>query len=91
MKVEIGLIDIPEEQCQQEYVIDLVKDGNIAFFAAPGYGKSMFLTTVLLSLALKNSVELLNFYICDFGNSALIPLNRVPHTADYISMDDSES
>lgn len=90
LKVELGLIDIPEEQSQCEYVVDLIKDGNIAFFAAPGYGKSMFLTTVLLGLALKNSVEMLNFYICDFGNSALIPLNRVPHTADYISMDDSE-
>ena len=90
LKVPIGLIDIPEEQSQTEYMIDLSDDGNIAFFAAPGYGKSVFLTTLLLSLALKNSVRYLNFYICDFGNSALIPLNKVPHVADYISMDDAE-
>ena len=90
LKVDIGLVDIPEEQSQTGYRLDLFKDGNAAFFAAPGYGKSMFLTTVLLSLALKNSVDKLNFYICDFGNSALIPLNKVPHVCDYISMEDTE-
>lgn len=90
LRMELGLIDIPEEQSQTEYSIDLAKEGNVAFFAAPGYGKSVFLSTVLLGLALKNSVERLNFYICDFGNSALVPLNRIPHVADYISMDDGE-
>lgn len=90
LKVDIGLVDIPEEQSQIGYSLDLFKDGNAAFFAAPGYGKSLFLTTVLLSLALKNSVDKLNFYICDFGNSALIPLNKVPHVCDYISMEDTE-
>lgn len=86
----IGMADIPEQQSQCEYCVNLVKDGNIAFFAAAGYGKSTFLETVILSLALKNSVELLNFYICDFGNNALIPLNALPHTSDYITMDDAE-
>lgn len=90
LKVDIGLVDIPEEQSQIGYHLDLFKDGNAAFFAAPGYGKSVFLTTVLLSLALKNSVDRLNFYICDFGNSALISLNKVPHVCDYISMEDTE-
>lgn len=90
LDIAVGLIDIPEEQRQTEYHINLLKEGNIAFFAAAGYGKSMFLTTLIISLALKNSVDKLNFYICDFGNSALIPLNRLPHTADYIIMDDSE-
>ena len=86
----MGLIDIPEEQEQREYRLNLAKDGNIALFAASGFGKSIFLTTIMLSLAIKNSVDMLNFYICDFGNSALIPLNALPHTADYISMDDNE-
>lgn len=90
LSAEIGLIDIPEEQSQLPYCIDLLKEGNTAFFAAAGYGKSTFLTTVLLSLALKNSVALLNFYICDFGNSALVPLNALPHTSDYITVDDGE-
>ena len=88
--IPIGLADIPEEQCQVEYGINLIKDGNIAYFAAAGYGKSVFLETVVLSLALKNGVDKVNFYICDFGNNALIALNALPHTSDYIAIDDNE-
>lgn len=90
LNIPIGIADIPEQQDQREYQIDLLKDGNIAFFASAGYGKSTFLETIVLSLAIKNSVENLNFYICDFGNNALIPLNALPHTCDYIAMDDTE-
>ena len=90
LKAEIGLVDIPEEQSQTAFAIDLLKDGNVAFFATAGYGKSTFLTSVILSLALQNSVEKLHFYICDFGNSALAALNGLPHTADYLTVDDIE-
>lgn len=86
----LGLVDIPEQQTQEAYTINIAKEGNIFFAAAPGYGKTVFLTTAALSLALKNSVEALNFYILDFGNSGLIPLNRLHHTADYISFEDTE-
>lgn len=90
LSVPIGMMDIPEQQSQVEYTINLIKDGNIAFFGATGYGKSVFLETVLLTLAVKNSVDQLNFYICDFGNNALIALNALPHSCDYIAADDRE-
>lgn len=90
LTIPFGMIDIPEEQEQREYIADLAKDGNVVFMSSAGYGKTMFLTTSVLSLALKNQVEELNFYILDFGNSALIPLNGLPHTADYMLYDDTE-
>lgn len=90
MSVPLGMIDIPEEQSQREYIVDLAKDGNVVYMASAGYGKTMFLMTAVISLALQNQVEDLNFYILDFGNSALIPLNALPHTADYILYDDTE-
>lgn len=86
----VGMIDVPEEQAQREYEVDMTKDGNILYMASAGYGKTVFLMTAVLSLAIKNQVENLNFYILDFGNSALIPLNGLPHTADYILYDDAE-
>lgn len=88
--IPVGMIDIPEEQEQTKYIADLEKDGNVVYMASAGYGKTMFLMTSVVSLALKNQVEELNFYILDFGNSALIPLNALPHTADYILYDDIE-
>lgn len=86
----LGKVDIPEEQKQGDYSIDLETDGNIMFVAAAGYGKTTFLTTAVLTLALKNRVSDIHFYILDFGSSGLIPLNRLPHTADYITIDDNE-
>lgn len=90
LTIPFGMVDIPEEQDQREYSVNLAKEGNIVFMSSPGYGKTMFLMTSVLSLALQNQVESLNFYILDFGNSALIPLNALPHTADYILYDDME-
>lgn len=90
LNVPLGMVDIPEEQMQIEYEIDLEKDGNIIFLASAGFGKTVFLMTAVLSLAMTNQVEELNFYVLDFGNSGLIPLNGLPHTADYITYDDNE-
>lgn len=86
----IGLLDIPEEQLQKVYRPDLQKDGGILYFASAGFGKTSLLMTAALSLAWKNPVELLHFYVLDFGNSGLVMLDALPHTADYIRYDDGE-
>lgn len=88
--VPLGIEDIPNEQRQSEYEIDFLRNGHVIYFASPGYGKTVFLTTILLSLCVKNSVNDFNAYILDFGNSALIPMKSLPHVADYISYDDTE-
>lgn len=86
----IGMADIPEAQTQTEVVIDFIKNGHLLYMASAGYGKSVFLANLLIGLAMKNAVRNLNFYILDIGNSALIPLKMLPHTADYMGMDDTE-
>ena len=90
LDVAIGMVDVPEEQLQTEYKHDFTKDGNISFFGAAGFGKSIAVTNMALSLSCNNSPLLLNYYILDFGNSSLIQLKDLPHTADYITFDDSE-
>ncbi len=86
----LGLVDLPEEQRQIEYIHDFIQDGNLAFFGASGYGKSVSILLMTMELASVNSPELLQFYIVDFGNSSLVPLKNLPHTADYITYDDTE-
>lgn len=88
--VTIGMKDIPEEQLQENYAVDLSKQGNILYVASGGYGKSVFLANIALNLAAKNKVSDINFYVLDFGNNALISLKGVPHMADYIMLDDEE-
>ncbi|MGL6059035.1 MAG: type VII secretion protein EssC [Culicoidibacterales bacterium] len=89
-KVAIGIIDIPEQQKQEEYGIDLIKDGNLAIFSSSGFGKTTTLGTILLTLAEKNNPKLLSFYIIDFGNSSLIPYKALPHVAEYMTFDSEE-
>lgn len=90
LTTQIGLIDIPEEQKQIDYSINFIKDGNLAIFSSSGFGKSTTLGTILLSLAVKNNPQLLNFYVLDFGNSSLIPYKILPHVADYMTFDSEE-
>ena len=90
LSAALGIVDIPETQSQVEFSHDFSKDGNLALFSAPGFGKSTFLTNLALTLSLKNSPENLHYYVLDLGNSALIPLKGLPHTADYLSFDDTD-
>lgn len=90
MGVPLGLVDLPENQEQIEFVHDFFKDGNLALFGASGYGKSVSMMNVTLEMASANSPALVQFYIIDLGNASLIQLKGLPHTADYISFDDSE-
>src|SRR5690625_3950631 len=84
----IGMIDEPEKQSQTPYSYKAMEDGNIGVFGSSGYGKSMTLLTILMSFAENNSPEEFQFYIFDFGNGALLPLQQLPHTGDYFRSDD---
>lgn len=86
----LGMIDIPEEQAQREYLLDMTKNGHLLYMASSGYGKSMFLGHIIVGLAMKNAVKNLNMYILDLGNSALIPYKGLPHVADYLGFDETE-
>ncbi|MCM1040674.1 MAG: type VII secretion protein EssC [Ruminococcus sp.] len=90
LSVALGMEDIPGDQRQEEYRIDFLHNGHVILFASTGYGKTVFLATILLSLCACNSVMNLNAYILDFGNNALIALKALPHVADYITYDDLE-
>ena len=88
--VSLGLVDIPEEQKQMDYKYDFISQGHLLYVASSGFGKSVFLGTVISGLAVKNSVKNLNIFIMDMGNNALIPFQALPQVADYITMDDDE-
>ena len=90
LKLGVGFMDVPEEQAQREYLLDLEKNGHLLYLSSSGCGKTMFLTQVILGLSAKNAVKNLNFYILDLGNSGMIPLRQLPHVADYMNFDHTE-
>ena len=90
LNVPLAMIDIPENQEQIEYSHNFMDEGNLAIFGAAGFGKSTILMNIALTLATQNSPSLLNFFILDYGNSALAQLRGLPHTADYLGVEDDE-
>lgn len=90
LKTTIGLLDQPELQAQEPLTLELAKDGHIAVFSSPGYGKSTFLQTLVMDLARQHNPEHLNVYLLDFGTNGLLPLKNLPHVADTILLDEVE-
>lgn len=90
LEVTIGMLDQPELQKQGPLTLDLSKDGHLAIFASPGYGKSTFLQTILMQLVHSHSPEHLHIYLLDFGTNGLLPLMHLPHVADTLLIDETE-
>ncbi|WP_210470765.1 type VII secretion protein EssC [Sporosarcina sp. 6E9] len=84
----IGLLDIPEMQAQEPLSINFSKDGHLAVFASPGFGKSTFLQSITMDLARQHSPERLHIYLIDLGTNGLLPLKDLPHVADTIMVDE---
>ncbi|WP_026677556.1 type VII secretion protein EssC [Fictibacillus gelatini] len=84
----IGLLDIPEMQAQEPLSINLTKDGHLAVFSSPGYGKSTFLQSIAMDIARQHSPERLHMYLIDLGTNGLLPLKELPHVADTIMVDE---
>lgn len=90
LNITIGMLDQPELQSQSPLELNLSKDGHIAVFSSPGYGKSTFLQTVVIDLVLQHNPAHLHVYLLDFGTNGLLPLKNLPHVADTIQTDDEE-
>ncbi|WP_260510531.1 type VII secretion protein EssC [Listeria booriae] len=88
--IEIGMLDQPEIQAQNPFSINLSKDGHLAIFSSPTFGKSTMIQTVIMQLARYQSPELLHVYLLDFGTNGLMPLKHLPHVADLITGDEQE-
>ncbi|MFJ8215907.1 type VII secretion protein EssC [Bacillus cereus] len=90
LQATVGLLDQPELQSQTPLTLDISKDGHVAVFSSPGYGKSTFLQSVIMDVARQHSPEHLHVYLLDFGTNGLMPLKSLPHVADIITLDQVE-
>ncbi|WP_270996352.1 type VII secretion protein EssC [Listeria seeligeri] len=90
LQATIGLLDQPELQAQVPLTLDLTKDGHVAVFSSPGFGKSTFLQSLVMDLARQHNPEQLHVYLLDFGTNGLLPLVDLPHVADTMMVDEVE-
>jgi len=70
-----------------EFALDISRDGPHALVAGTtGSGKSEFLQTLVVSLALANRPDALNFVLVDYkGGSAFADCERLPHTVGMVT------
>ncbi|NTV64757.1 MAG: cell division protein FtsK, partial [Oscillochloris sp.] len=85
----LGLLDIPQECRQEAFVLD-VAAGHLALIGAPGSGKTMFLRSLVLSLACRIPPSDLWCYLIDAGGQGLAPLAGLPHVAALIQARERE-
>lgn len=86
----IGLFDDPENQLQAPLTVDLGKEGHLIVYGSPGYGKTTFLQTLIMSLALNYSPSDVNIYILDFGVRTLGLFSGLPHVGGTVTVDEEE-
>lgn len=90
LQVTVGLIDDPRSQSQYPLKINMSNDGHLAVYGAPGTGKTTFLQTTAMSLALSYSPAEMQMYIMDFGGGNMQILKDLPHLGDIALAHDGE-
>lgn len=86
----IGLFDDPESQLQAPLTIDLGKEGHLIVYGSPGYGKTTFLQTLIMSMAINYTPSDVSIYILDFGVRTLGIFSGLPHVGGTVMVDEEE-
>ncbi|MDQ1686261.1 MAG: segregation ATPase FtsK/SpoIIIE, family [Frankiaceae bacterium] len=84
----IGLVDVPAQQRQVPYAVNLQTDGNLLVLGASGAGKTTLLRTLAVSLARQHSPADLHLYALDFASRGLRTLAALPHCGAVVAGDD---
>lgn len=80
LRVPVGLLDIPAEQRQEPFVLDLTgSGGHLAVIGAPQSGKSSLLRVLVTAATLTHTPGEVAFYCVDLGGGTLGPLVELPH------------
>ena len=80
LKFPVGLLDVPLQQKQEPFTLDLVGTGHQLLFGAPSSGKTTFLQTAIISAALSYTPDQLKILIFDMGSGSMITFEELPHT-----------
>ncbi|MGH2495316.1 MAG: FtsK/SpoIIIE domain-containing protein [Ktedonobacteraceae bacterium] len=87
----VGLVDLPVEQRQEPLLLDMARQGGHVLVAgASGAGKSVFLRTLIISLAQTHTPAQLHMYLVDFGGQALRVFEKLPHVGGIFGEADGE-
>ncbi|MFV0499167.1 MAG: FtsK/SpoIIIE domain-containing protein, partial [Bacilli bacterium] len=90
LSVNLGTIDLPNQQAQMDYVVDFEEEGHMIVFASSGMGKTFTAMSVIMKLASQNSPKQMKAFIFDLGDGGLLGLKDLKHTSEYFTLDFDE-
>lgn len=91
LTVPIGLLDDPSRQRQDPWMLDLTRGGgHVAVYGAPQTGRSTFLRTLGLSLALTHTPDEVSIYGLDLSGGGLGRIEPFPHVGGVANRADRE-
>ena len=82
----IGEYDNPS--LQEQNVLKVNLENNIAIYGETGSGKENLITTLLWSSITEHSPQEVNYYIMDFGAETLRMFAKFPHVGEVVFQDD---
>jgi len=89
LSVALGLLDDPAHQRQSPWLIDLDEHGgHVAITGAPQTGRSMFLRTMAVSLALTHTPKQVSIYGIDLIGGGLDRIEGFPHVGGVATRSD---
>lgn len=88
LAVRVGRTDDPRSQNQDVLEIDFANEGNLFVYGASGTGKTEFLKTLCISMALTYSPEDANIYIMDFDGNSLRVFDRLPQVGGVMTLEE---
>ena len=86
----LGKIDYPEQQAQPLYTLSFPRCGNVLIIGSAGSGKSTLVQTILYTLSIRQTPELLNWYALDCSNHRLDALRSTPHCGGIVYPEEEE-
>ncbi|WP_407940024.1 type VII secretion protein EccCa [Nocardiopsis coralli] len=91
LKAQVGIKDLPREQAQETAELDFTgAGGNMIVLGGPRSGKSLFLRTLIASLAWRYPPGRVAVYAIDFGGGGLSVMEDLPHVAGVAGRADPE-
>lgn len=86
----VALVDDPANQRKIPLKMDFANDGHTLIYGAPVTGKTTFLKTMIMSMAMTRKPDDISIYVMDFGGWSLNTMRDLPHVAEIVNDNESE-
>lgn len=90
LQAVVGEYDDPNKQMQGILTIPLVECGNTAIYGSQSSDRERMLNSLIYSLVSRQSPEVVNFYIVDYGAETLRMFSKFPHVGDIVYNGETE-